>query len=110
MKKIILVGLVTILLLLAVTGCKGNDLIGTWIFTEESYTIELVFKSGNRGRVVAGEIDAEMIWIVEDDKLEVIMNNNGENQIIFENADYSVADDKLTVINNGETYVLNKKK
>ena len=110
MKKILALVFLVLMLAISLVGCGAPTPVGSWTITADGVSMEFTVEKDGKGKISAGELKADMEWAVEDGLLDAKMSIDGENQLLFEDAEFSVDGDELTITYQGSTNVLTKKK
>lgn len=100
MKKLIAVFLILVTLTVTLASCAANP-EGKWITTDDIITKELVLLEGNKGTYTTLGITRDIIWTVEDGKLNVTETVIGFTNHIYKDAEIEIKGDKLTINENG---------
>lgn len=98
-----------LLLLLSLTACSGDGIVGKWTGEEDGHTGVLVFNKDGTGSIGIDGIDIDTKWSVAEGKyLTVTMEVSGTEHKAFDGAEFTVEDDTLTIVNDGEEAVFKR--
>ena len=73
------VALIAIIAIVLVLVLGGDDLIGTWTYTEDGQTASFIFEDDNSGTMGAMGINMPMTWERDGDKLTITMSFLGQS-------------------------------
>lgn len=108
MKKVLALVLVVLTFTIALAGCGGDNIIGTWTATDEGVTLELTFGEDGKGKVSTMGITADMTYTAEAGILNAKMSLMGVEEEMFKDAQFTVDGDKLSITYEGETQIFTK--
>lgn len=93
-----LIAIIAVVLVLVLSG--GDDLVGTWTYTEDGETANFVFNDDNSGTMGASGISFPMTWERDGDTLKITMSLLGQSST--ESFTIKELTDEKLVLSNGE--------
>lgn len=110
MKKLFPILLIIAILTATLTACGSSELLGTWEISDDTVTLTLTFEKDGKGTISAPGSDVfDVKWYAKGGKLSATATIHGETNNFFQEAEYKVEDNKLTVTTEEETFVLMRK-
>lgn len=88
---------------------KGDELLGTWSMVSDGEEMALTFGADGIGKLTALGMSVDAFWYITDGKLSVETVYMGETDLLLENVQFEVKDDKLYLTDEEGTVALDKK-
>ena len=109
MKKTIALVLMCALLCVCLCSC-GKSIVGSWEADIEGVTGTITFEKDGTGKFEASGLSMDITWEADGGKLDMTMSLFGQTSPVFEDAEYKVKGNTLTITVDGESVEFKKAK